>query len=492
MAERKLMKKTCLNGKCSTILNATPRRLVMDLLICFQIISIISIIFSNGVMSGSLFWSGNSAAVFPDVMETAFQSYELRPYETGAIYPPLVYVVFHVFTWFLPESFFSGMNLDNWGELWNKATMTQQGHGITVVFLCISAFLLYIALRDFVCEHGDVGLKPLLWITFTCAPMLFLIERGNILLLMMAPLLYFCANYRSERTCKRMLAYLCLALVVSFKIYPVFLGLLLLSDSQVKKKGRAVACCVTMGIVAFLLPFALTGGMNSFWMLLGNIEKYTGASFNMFGLGDKVNLGNTVKIFLSLFFQKPFFEDTPRVQMAQNIAVVVSILVGVASAFLNRQRWKKIASLVLVFVMLPSFSVRYNMVYMIIPLAFFFYEPNRKGVLPWVYAVLFALCLAPMAFGVFSIYNTYNFKCALNLSTIVPSFTMPIMLAVLVCDGFVSRIKHNTEVIEADEVLEQAVKRICTLRYYGILAFSAVAFALLTSWLTRLAMAALY
>ena len=76
---------------------------------------------------------------------------------------------------------------------------------------------------------------------FLSVPMIFLLERGNILILVISLLFVFLYGYDSEKASTRHLAYICLAIAVSIKLYPVVFGLLLLRK---KKNFKNIACSV--------------------------------------------------------------------------------------------------------------------------------------------------------------------------------------------------------------------------------------------------------
>lgn len=84
----------------------TPQRFLFVVFLLWQIVSFLGILISKGELWTNIIWSGDSAALFPDFVETVFQSYGLKPYKTGAIYPPIVYVLFSLFTYLLPPSVF--------------------------------------------------------------------------------------------------------------------------------------------------------------------------------------------------------------------------------------------------------------------------------------------------------------------------------------------------------------------------------------------------
>ena len=68
--------------------------------------------------------------------------------------------------------------------------------------------------------------------------MLFMIDRANVLCLVVALSALFVAGYRSENALIRHLSYVCLGLAAAIKLYPVVLGLLVLREKKWIQKNH--------------------------------------------------------------------------------------------------------------------------------------------------------------------------------------------------------------------------------------------------------------
>lgn len=71
-----------------------------------------------------------------------------------------------------------------------------------------------------------------LWTVLSSVPYIFTVERGNVVILAVAALLYYANYYNSEDAKQRWLAYLGLSVAVSLKLYPVLMGLLILQGEK--------------------------------------------------------------------------------------------------------------------------------------------------------------------------------------------------------------------------------------------------------------------
>ena len=90
------------------------------------------------------------------------------------------------------------------------------------------------------------------WHSVQCSAMgvLYGLERGNILLLCWPLMAFFILYRNSEKPLLRELACLALAIAAGFKLYPAFLGVLLLRD----KNYLAAVRTVLYGVVCLCFP----------------------------------------------------------------------------------------------------------------------------------------------------------------------------------------------------------------------------------------------
>ena len=177
-------------------------------------------VLSNGVTVSNLLF--NKDDVFMDFFNSVVDCSGDAYGESGVIYPPLV-VLFYKFC----SMFF---NIDSM-----KASEVRETSLGMIIFVCftIVSYILFAKLI-YKYKNGSFANKSLFaFFTLFSFPMIYLIERGNIIVLVLPLLLYFVNEYDSDVKYKRHLAYICLAISVAIKIYPVFFGLLLLKKLPV-------------------------------------------------------------------------------------------------------------------------------------------------------------------------------------------------------------------------------------------------------------------
>lgn len=437
-------------------ISVTPQLLLFQIYFTLQLVSLVCIFITHGELVGNIIWSGDSGAIFPDFVQTLWHSYKLRPYDLHAIYPPLVYVICDFLTTFLPRSVLEEVGVNSAYDNWLSASINPAVHVLAVVFFLVATLVL-LKLVSYVLNHmGIAHRKVVMWVLLTSTPYLFTIERGNVVIWAVIALLFYCVNYQSEDNKTRLLAYFCLAVAVSLKLYPVVLGILIL---QGKRPIRRALECIGIGIAVLFLPFSLTGGISSIQVMLSNLmDQVATTSADELALRHKVGI-TSVLSFVNKFTDLSVNAPDLYNQLASTLPMVV-ILVGVVGSFLLKSRWKKITILTITIILFPNFSLQYNVLYMLIPLILFLREESLNTPrLNYFYAVLLALCFAPLAFGSPDILSGYHFDFHVNLGMIMPAFAMILLMIVLFLDGLVSRIKRT----HADT---KTIRRINTRKYF--------------------------
>lgn len=220
------------------------------------------------------------------------------------------------------------------------------------------------------------------------APMLYAIERGNIILFSIVLTLLFVVNIEDETKEKRDASYLALALSASIKIYPAIYGLLLIT----KRKWKETVNLVCWGISVFLLPFLFTGGFQSFLKFAQSLGSFvsinkTGGRYWL------INYGNV----LSEISENFGISALPPQVVSSSLLVLVGLLI--ASVFVQKNYWKQSLALTLVLVLLPGANAYYSAAFYSIPLLLAFRDENEdKSVLSRLLVLCLCLALAPLQF----------------------------------------------------------------------------------------------
>lgn len=422
----------------------------------FYIISFVSLVvciimgvLSNGVTVSNLLF--NKDDVFMDFFNSVVDCSGDAYGESGVIYPPLV-VLFYKFC----SLFF---NVDSM-----KASEVRETSLGMIIFVCftIVSYILFAKLI-YKYKNGSFANKSLFaFFTLFSFPMIYLIERGNIIVLVLPLLLYFVNEYDSDVKYKRHLAYICLAISVAIKIYPVFFGLLLLKK---KKNYKNILLCIFYGAVFFFVPFIFVGGFSQLGVLIHNIL-YTSSMFGSKGFGFKVSISNTFSLFGHVFNHVRLFET------AGNVFLIITVLAGLFLILFNKwnEDWKIYAVISLIIILVPGFSYIYSVAYMIIPLLFFLNKKETKWI-DYIYSLLFIaqfIFLVAKTDELFPSFNSAELNC--NIATVVESIALLAMLVLLYVDGIITffRLSRHTKVLKIPVNLIVCIAVVCAIAVSGV------------------------
>lgn len=413
------------------------------------VVCIIMGVLSNGVTVSNLLF--NKDDVFMDFFNSVVDCSGDAYGESGVIYPPLV-VLFYKFC----SMFF---NIDSM-----KASEVRETSLGMIIFVCftIVSYILFAKLI-YKYKNGSFANKSLFaFFTLFSFPMIYLIERGNIIVLVLPLLLYFVNEYDSDVKYKRHLAYICLAISVAIKIYPVFFGLLLLKK---KKNFKNILLCIFYGAVFFFVPFIFVGGFSQLGVLIHNIL-YTSSMFGSKGFGFKVSISNTFSLFGHVFNHVRLFET------AGTVFLIITVLAGLFLILFNKwnEDWKIYAVISLIIILVPGFSYIYSVAYMIIPLLFFLNKKETKWI-DYIYSLLFIaqfIFLVAKTDELFPSFNSAELNC--NIATVVESIALLAMLVLLYFDGVITffRLSRHTKILKIPVNLIVCIAVVCAIAVSGV------------------------
>lgn len=413
------------------------------------VVCIIMGVLSNGVTVSNLLF--NKDDVFMDFFNSVVDCSGDAFGESGVIYPPLV-VLFYKFC----SMFF---NIDSM-----KASEVRETSLGMIIFVCftIVSYILFAKLI-YKYKNGSFANKSLFaFFTLFSFPMIYLIERGNIIVLVLPLLLYYVNEYDSDVKYKRHLAYICLAISVAIKIYPVFFGLLLLKK---KKNFKNILLCIFYGAVFFFVPFIFVGGFSQLGVLIHNIL-YTSSMFGSKGFGFKVSISNTFSLFGHVFNHVRLFET------AGTVFLIITVLAGLFLILFNKwnEDWKIYAVISLIIILVPGFSYIYSVAYMIIPLLFFLNKKETKWI-DYIYSLLFIaqfIFLVAKTDELFPSFNSAELNC--NIATVVESIALLAMLVLLYLDGIITffRLSRHTKILKIPVNLIVCIAVVCAIAVSGV------------------------
>ena len=279
----------------------------------------------------------------------------------------------------------------------------------------------------------DSGIKEFLILLLVASyPFLYVIERGNVILITMFFCFVFVYGYRSENKTIRYLSYLALAIAAGFKIYPLFLGILIIREARYKE---AILCCV-LGACMLFLPFLLTDG--SPLILLNSI-------FNYLDIEVPFGFININQFMLTILL--PFLSNFT-INIISLVIVVIMYVVTFAIVFFDREIefWKLLTLICCCMILGPGVGTPYLFIYLVMPLIFFLNDKGSMSKSKIFYLLSFIMIFALLP-GFVSRWEDY---ISIGISSFKALFVMLLMFAVVV--DRILYFKRKRSAIKYDDI----------------------------------------
>ena len=375
------------------------------LLIC-DILSIICAAFTYGnTFTNSL--HNFTTDTFMDFFNSII--YGKTPYEKGVIYPPLINCIYGLIGRFIPKEIFL-----------NSVECRSSQIGLMVYLITL---LVQIALLRFILEKSNAFDEITIWLILLSYPFIFTYERGNPILLSLIFLFIYVRYYDSEDKKQKFIAYCCLAVSTSIKIYPAIFGLLTLK----KGKTRDTAKLVIIGLVVFFTPFVFLVGENRNPLSLVHNILSTSQYMNNQGLGFKLNTSNLMELIGDVY-------NIDTTVITKVILLVFIVATMAITLIYHGKEWKIICLLSLLMIEVPGFSFEYCLIYMTIPLMYFI-ESEKPSAINYIYLAMFSMLFVNIPVIHQSLFETLeNDYYKLNYQTVMQMIVVFVFTALLIID----------------------------------------------------------
>lgn len=323
-----------------------------------------------------------------------------------ASFPAFAYLLYYFFNRLIPAEF----TITPW-----DARDNQYGYMVFYMYSVLAVMFLTMMVKKHL-EGTKVNAGLVLITVCLTGPFLYMLERGNAVLLVIGLLLAFLYFRESEIAWKKELALVFLAFAAGFKLYPAVFGMLYLKEKRYGEAFRAVL----YGILVFTVPFAFFGGMEGFQTFLGNITYvnnmvweegcFNSITYFVMMFGYRLGAATSVSIWIGKLCSALFF-----------LAVIILV-------WRSKSKWRSAALLTGTMILFPMWSGTYTVAYMCIPLVLFLREKeDGYEVLDYVYAALFA--------GIFSLivaFSKFTMEYLFSTLTIVVRYiSLYLMMGIL-------------------------------------------------------------
>ena len=380
-------------------------------------IAAFTLLLSKGYNWKYLIWNGDTVGVFPDFFQSIGDGISKIPYERSAIYPAFAYIICYALGKLIP-----GFDYQNWGEMSVSKAATVVS--FLFFFLCICGVMYY---TKKILENESVLYFCSIVLFLTSAPFIYMLERGNMVILSMLFVFIFLFGYNHPNTIIQHIAYISLACAAAMKIYPAILGLLVVQQRKLKN----IIMLLIYGILFFIIPFLMYSTPRDIIKMFSNafsLNTETIIDTRNFGYGFKINIQNFLNV----------IGDYYNVDL-NNFSVILSVIIFISlilCSILCKDQWQKIACLTLIIVIIPTFSWIYNAIYMFPVILFFLKEKiNQKkiNIKDCLYLIQLLFIFIPLPYG--ELFESLDGVNKLSYSTFICALSLYLLMFFLIAEG---------------------------------------------------------
>ena len=365
---------------------------------------------TNGAsFSNMLFGHGSTNDLFMDFFNSIRDANGNVYTEKNNIYPPLCVLLFKLFGLFVRRDYVEIINSERPGSKY-LLQMDQRCMMIYILFACVCILILVKTLNSFVSrlhanKYVDAHGKILTLLMCVSYPVIYGLERGNILTLCFVLTAFFIFFEGDENKVVSELALVALALAAGIKLYPAIFGVILILEKKYKQAAR----CVLYGFLAFVVPaapfiikFARTGAAfigPGTAAAAGAVRLVEGEGFMqtfVANLTKFVTLHKSSFSFSSVSIQNLVLLIDPDLTTPAMILYFTLDAIAVAALFFAKKKWQQLFLICYIALNIPAFSSSYSLVFLIIPLYYFLFDGGRHPRSDVFYNVFFALLLTPI------------------------------------------------------------------------------------------------
>ncbi len=231
--------------------------------------AILVILISKGKLIKIFFFPDYNDCLM-DFFNSLIEVHTKHPYKDfSVLYPPLANLFFYALFSFVPLNDLSVLPYSHEEAIRLVGTPNDIRLHQTCMLLFLFTFLVSVLLFVFLMQKFSMPKSNLLiFCLFFTFPMLQAMERGNIVLLPFGITLFFYLYHESSNRILRELSILALAIAFGFKLYPAFLGVLLIKEKRVKDIIKAFIYAILVTIIPLIIMDDLPGLFTWFDILL--------------------------------------------------------------------------------------------------------------------------------------------------------------------------------------------------------------------------------
>lgn len=356
---------------------------------CLCVLSGVFLFWSNIVLSSDVdselskyFMPGTLDDFYTPMMKTMDNTYVDPHYSDYPPFPNLIYQVFRQFI--SDENLAVAHNMETRLAGSQYLSTTMGGKLIPVIFYMITFVLLSLLLEYKLNNKSSKFINKLLILTFLISgPFIFIIQRGNNIILPIILITVYLMFYESNNKVYREIAVICLAFATALKMYPVFFGILLL------KKGNKnlVIRTILYGLIAMFGFFVFYRDQNVLLQFIQNIiERNAYKESTIYGYNYSISFFASIRlIFVALGGDEG--------QYFSKLIYLIPLCISIMIYFTSKRYWQKLISISLLMIWIPSASYTYLLCFFLFPILLFMEEEHHKY--DFIYLTCFILMFVP-------------------------------------------------------------------------------------------------
>lgn len=420
-----------------------------------------------------LFHSGNYTDLFMDFFNSLRDAGAEDVYTArNNIYPPLCLLVFKVLGFLISDDL---IDLPN-----RQRTLLQLDESCMMVyfiFACICILSMTTLINSYVNKlnwknnrNEKTYHNVLSFMLIISYPVMYCIERGNIIILSMIFTMFFIFFRDADNKILRELSYISLALAAGIKLYPAIFGLLLLFEKKYKDAVRLII----YGIIAVVFPFVFFIDFNTEALSVPILSAAISSSKTLVAaVGDSdspiINILSNLMSFAtnkknSLNFSSVsiqnfiFIFDSDNTTLAKIICYITE-LIAFISLFFAQKKWQQVFLISYLMLNIPSASSSYALTFVIIPFIMFLYDDkgngyayNKRPKIDRIYMVCYTLLLVPLPIlwyfhqeAAVEVFNAIGISYQSKINQIVAGFVFQFMFFQIVVEIFSLLINNRVK-----------------------------------------------
>ncbi len=321
-----------------------------------------------------------STDMFMDFFNSVRDASHNGGYEKNVIYPPLANLLYY----FLGKMFKADLVADKFKDRFELRNTDPIALFVYFISVLLCVFAVYLIIDRYLQRCNFKAAPAALAITSALSfPMLYAIQRGNIIILAIPLTMFFVFFRNHERKLVRELSYIALALAAGLKIYPAVFGILLITDKKYKEAARLVL----YGVVAFAVPIFAFGGPELLVRLVKNIFSFNS---NRSSVSRAYRTGYSFQELISVYMPK----GVPRT-CGKVVFWCLELMAGLM-VFLLPKDWQKITALCYMVFNIRSLSSSYALAFFLVPFVMFLTDKRTFKWNDYLYLLCLALMFIPL------------------------------------------------------------------------------------------------